>query len=236
MVIELKRFSVPLTIRQLPAALRDSSSIESESLGMSADFDEVQSVFETFHSEHGDEATERVRARLDWELAVPLHKALTGLSRRNATDMQFWHWLCICQFQDIVWYRWYGHMPTDFSGVISTSLAERFAGSSTLHGISRNTFARLWWCAESLHSNEDGYDLVRIALSSQDFFQAIFERKFSLCVPVAKACLMTLEDHSEDDRREATKELNHYFTTIVAEALSEQDVVRNLLNKYIRQS
>lgn len=233
MTVELHRLTIPLTtIRQLAAVLRDSSYIESEALGLEADFSEVQDVFDGFYSAN-PEASSVERARLDRELAAPLHRALAGMSRRNATDMQFWHWLCVCQFQDIVWYRWYGRIPTDFSGIISPSLAERFLGAPTLHGVSRNAFARLWWCAEALYSEEEGYELVHIALSSQDFFQAIFEREFGLYIPAARACVQVLKDSSEDERREATKELNHYFTTIVAEALNEEDIIHNLLGKYL---
>lgn len=232
MTVELRRLTIPLTtIRQLAAVMQDPSHIESEPLGTVADFGEVRSVFDRFHNDNA-EASSVVRAKLDRELAAPLHRALTGLSRRDATDMQFWRWLCVCQFQDVVWYRYYGHMPVDFSGTISPSLAERFLGSPTLRGVSRNALARLWWCAEALYTEEDKYDLVNIALSRQELFQGIFERMFGLYIPAARACLRVLNNSSEDEIRQATKELNHYFTTIVAEALSEEDIIHNLLNKY----
>ncbi len=235
MTVELRRLAIPLTtIRQLAAVLQNPDHIESESLGFAADLCEVWDGFDRFYGAI-PEATSLERAQLDRALAVPLHRALKGLSRRKATDMRFWHWLCISQFQNIVWYRWYGRIPADFSGIISPSLAERFLGAPTLHGVSRNTFARLWWCAEALYSEADGYDLVDIALSSQDFFQAIFERKLGLCVPAARACVRALGNCSDAERRRATKELNHYFTTIVAEALTEEEMIDNLLGKYLRQ-
>ena len=233
MTVELRRFSIPLTIRQLAVALDDPTNIETESPGITADFDEVKTVFKDFRTANAG-ASSPERAKLDRELAVPLHKALAHLTRRAATDMHMWHWLCICEFKDMVWYRWYGHIPTDLSSIISPSIAERFLGTPTLHGISRNALARLWWCVESLYSESDEYDLVNIALSSQDFFQAVFERKFCLYLPAAKAYLRTLQSASEDDRRAAARELNHYFTTIAAEALSEEDIIQKLLNKYIK--
>lgn len=233
MTVELRRFTIPLTIRQLAVALQDSSDIETEPLGIIADFDEVKTVFENFHSKNTN-ASSVERAKLDRELAAPLHKALAHLAGRIATDMHMWHWLCVCEFKDIVWYRWYGRVPTDLSGIISPALAERFLGTPTLHGISRNALARLWWCVETLYSESDKYDLVDIALGSQDFFQAVFEREFCLYVPAAKACLRALRNASEDERREAARELNHYFTTIAAEALSEKDIIQKLLGKYIK--
>ena len=75
---------------------------------------------------------------------------------------------------------------------------------------------------------------MNVALSSQDFFQAVFDRGFSLYVPAAKAYLRTLRNASDDERREAARELNHYFTTIKAEALSEEEIAQELLNKYIK--
>lgn len=235
MTVELRRLTIPLTtIRQLAAVLQDPDHIESESLGFAVDLCEVRAKFDRFYSTN-PEATSLERAQLDRELAMPLHRALTGLSRRKATDMRFWHWLCTSQFQHIVWYRWYGRIPTDFSGIISPSLAERFLGAPTLHGVSRNTFARLWWCAEALHSEADGYDLVAMALSSQDLFQGIFERKLGLYVPAARACVRALGNCSDAARRRATKELNHYFTTIAAEALTEEEIVSSLLGKYVKE-
>ena len=233
MTVELRRFSIPLTIRQLAVALEDSSNIETESLGIVADFKEVKTAFKDFRTANAG-ASSSERAKLDRELAMPLHKALAHLTRRASTDMHMWHWLCICEFKDVVWYRWYGNVPTDLSSTISTSLAERFLGTPTLHGISRNALARLWWCVESLYSESDGYELVNLALGNQDFFQAVFERGFSLYIPAARACLRTLRNASEDERREAVRELNHYFTTITAEALSEEDISQKLLSKYIK--
>jgi len=242
MIVELHRLKIPLrTIRHLAEVMEDSSRIESESLDITADFSEVRDVFGRFYSAN-PQASSVIRAKLDRELAMPLHRSLLGLSRRKATDMQFWQWLCVCEFKDIVWYRWYGRIPTTFSGIITPPLAERFLGAPTLHGVSRNTFARLWWCAEPLYSEEDGYDLVHIALSRQDFFNQMFERLFCLYIPAARAFVRVFRDSSqdeireaakEDEIREAAKELDHYFTTIVAEALNEEDIIHNLLSKYL---
>jgi hypothetical protein len=233
MTVELRRFAIPITIRQLAVVLTDSNSIETESLGIPVDFDEVKTVFENFRDANPN-APLIVRAKLDRELAVPLHKALTHLTRRNATDMHMWHWLCTCELKDIVWYRWYGRIPTDPGEIISPSLAERFLGTPSLRGISHNALGRLWWCVETLYNESDEYDLVDVALSSQDFFTQMFDRKFSLYIPAGKAYIRTLRNASEDERRKAARELNHYFTTIAAEALSEEDITQKLLGEYIK--
>ena len=95
MTVELRRFSIPLTIRQLAVALDDPTNIETESPGITADFDEVKTVFKDFRTANAG-ASSPERAKLDRELAVPLHKALAHLTRRAATDMHMWHWLCNC--------------------------------------------------------------------------------------------------------------------------------------------
>lgn len=235
MTTELRRFVVPLTVSQLGSALANPTRFETEPVGIIVDLDQVRNVFDAFARQNVT-ASSLERAQLDRLLAVPLHTALTDLSRRSATDMHMWHWLCVSEFRDFVWYRWYGRIPQDLAGIISPSLAERFLGAPTLHGISRNALARLWWCAESLYSDADGYDLACVALASQDFFQGIFEREFGLYLPAAKACVRVLRDSSEDERREATKVLNHYFTTVAAEALSENQIVHDLLSRYVRQA
>jgi uncharacterized protein YdaU (DUF1376 family) len=96
--------------------------------------------------------------------------------------------------------------------------------------------ARLWWCVESLASESGEYDLVNTALSSQDLFLQLFDRAFSLYVPAAKAYLRTLQNASQDEWRDAARELDHYFTTIAAEGLNEEDITRELLSKYVEQS
>lgn len=232
MITELRRFTAPIMISQLAQAFVTSERFETESIGLSVDFDEARSVFEAFVRQYPNPSPQE-RASLDRMMAVPLHNAMRQLNRRTATDMHLWHWLCTTVFRDFVWYRWYGRIPNDFAMTVSPALAERFLGAPTLRGISRNALARLWWCAESLDSNSEGYDLVQIALSKQDFFQAVFEREFGLCLPVAKACLRALKDCTEDERREATKNLNHYFTTVAAETLSEPQVIGDLLKNYV---
>lgn len=219
MSTELRRYAEPCSVRDLPRLLADPTAAPSEPLGLTRDFQQVRAVFQRLLEEKpGDD-----RAAWDAELVEPLHRALRGLSYRVAADMRFWHWMCIAQFQDLVWHRWYGGVP-DPLPEIRPALAGRFLGSPTLHGVSRNALARLWWCAESLYSDAEGYSLARQALAKQDLFQAIFERKFGLYPPAVRACLRKFRDAGEEAWREGTRRLNHYLTTIVAEALSEEEI------------
>jgi hypothetical protein len=138
--------------------------------------------------------------------------------------MRFWHWLCIFVFPDFVWYRWYGQLPQDPAAVLTSPMTERFLGTSSLNGVSRNSLARLYWCAAALHTEEDGYRYVIDALTKQDLFQAIFERKFGLYQPAAKACLEEMVQASEQEWRVGVRRLNHYLTTSVVEILSKEEV------------
>jgi len=94
--------------------------------------------------------------------------------------------------------------------------------------VSRNALARLYWCATALWGEAEGYKWVRAALTNQDFFQGIFERKLGLCRPAAVAALKELSKKDEGTRRTALVRLNHYATTIALETLSEEGVAELL--------
>jgi hypothetical protein len=216
----LRRYVRLIKDDELPHLLLLPTHVESEAIGVTADLSKVATILKAAPRKNDSE-----RASWDSAFAEPLHQALK-LPRRVASDMKFWHWLTISVLSDLVWIRWNGSVPSDVAATLSTkpSLAERFLGSATLRGVSRNALARLWWCADALYSKGDGYQLVREALSKQDLFQAIFERQFGLYPAAARACLKTLSNKSEGEWREATRKLNHYLTTIVVESLTEEQV------------
>jgi hypothetical protein len=154
---------------------------------------------------------------LDKALVEPIHLALRGMSRRQGADMRMWHWMASVRFRDFVWRRWGG---TEGS-VLSDSIAPRFLGGPSLGGVSRNTFARLYWLAEHLGGD---YAEARAVLGRQDMFQAIFERTFGLYPPAVQACLRKFRGRSEDDVRSATKWLNYVASTTVLEALDASEI------------
>jgi hypothetical protein len=226
---ELGRYVRRIDAVELPNLLANPALVHSEPVSLNVDFSAVKDVLVSAGSENSGGVGQ---ASLDTQLVEPLHRAMPSLSHRAATDMRFWHWLCIVVLPDVVWYRWHGGIPDSPADVLTENpaMAERFLGASTLRGMSRNALARLWWCAETLYSEQDGYDLARQALTRQDLFQAIFERQFGLYPPAALACLRRFGNGkvSEREWREGTRRLNHYLTTIVVEALSEEDILRLL--------
>jgi Family of unknown function (DUF6339) len=224
--MELYRYIRRIGSADLSELLANPSLVNSEPVNMIADFSTVKEVLASACS---DDTGRIDLASLDGHLAEPLHQAMPELPHRLATDMRFWHWLCIAGLPDVVWCRWYGRVPDSPADVLAgnPSMVERFLGAGTLRGTSRNALARLWWCAESLCSGQNGYGLARQALARQDLFQAIFERQFGLYPPAARACLRRFGNSgvSEREWRDGTRRLNHYLTTIVLEALSEDEIM-----------
>jgi hypothetical protein len=149
--------------------------------------------------------------------------------------MRVWHWIAASQFPDLVWRRWRGAgtpHPSELEAALSPSIVRRFAGASSLSGVSRNTFARLWWTA---HQLEGDYDLARFAVSRQDMFQAVFERLFGLYGPAAAASLGRFRGRSEDEIRDAARWLNYAASTTLLEALNQDDI-KELLDTVLAPS
>lgn len=235
MSTELKRYTRPIDRQELGKVMAEQAPVETEPAGVgTAEFAPVREVlYELLKRPH---ESNRQRAAWDRELVEPLHRAMPGLTRRVAADMRFWHWLCIDELNDLVWYRWHGSVPDVPPDVLEgrEGLAGRFVGTSSLGGISRNALARLWWCAESLRSEFDGYEAARDALLNQDLFQAIFERRLGLYPPLARAILDRFKGATQAEFRLPVKRLNNYATTFVLETLSEDDL-GNMLDELRRE-
>lgn len=162
-------------------------------------------------------------AQLDTELVEPVHRVIT-ITRREAADPRTWQWLCVGAFPDVVWRRWARtppRTPREIRDLLTPGLQGRFLAQASLNGVSRNTFARLWWTAEQLEAD---YDLARRAFARQDMFQAVFERLFGLWPAAARACLAQFEGRSEDEIRSAAKWLQQSASTLVLEGLSEAQI------------
>ena len=227
MSLKLERYVRPVRGGELARVLADPASVEAEPTGSEGDLSGVRGVFEGVLEEHPQWRSGE-RAVLDRALVEPLHKALSHLTPRQASDMGFWQWLCIVGLPDVVSWRWYGAATAPGEALERPALAERFLGAGTLRGVSRNALSRLWWCARSLHSRDDGYRLAHEVLAKQDLFQAIFERDFGLYPPAARACVRHFADASEGEWRRGTLRLNHLLTTVALETLSEDDVLELL--------
>ena len=214
--MELQLFVQPLTPDALPAVLSGNVIEHSEALGLSVDLTASLAAAE---GRGGREVRE-----WDTELATALHRDLMELSNRDALDMRFWHWMCTIPFRAYVQARWASRGEE-----VSAVDASRYLGTPSLRGVSRNALARLLLAVRALWSTEDGYRWVEMAFENQDRFQGIFERRLGLHRPAAKACLVKLKGVPESVHREALRRLDHILTTVVVEAL-DQDEVEQLLD------
>lgn len=225
--LQIMRLASPLRATELPAVLSPGARLEAVPTGNAVQWDEVEQILEEISNVTAVSAPRFQPSDLDQRMASALHRALRPLTRRDAADMRLWHWLCVGPLQDFVWVRWHGSKPGDIGAALTTGMIDRFLGSQSLRGVSRNALARLWWCVDALQGT-DGDRLAQVVLGNQDFFVNLFERRFSICRPVARGFVRALEHSEESERREASKLLNHLLTTIVAETLTEEQVVRLL--------
>lgn len=210
----IRRYSKPLTAAGLAAALKGDEQ-PSEALSTTIPLNSVTTAIESVGDVRGSE--------IDGRLIAPLHRGMSALTLREAADMRVWQWLTV-KFQAVVWRRWPKyHEQWEETGELTGEAVSRFLGRSSLNGVSRNTLARLWWTAEQM-SDGDDYSLARDAVENQDRFQAIFERRFGLYTPAARACLESFRNLSEGETRSAARWLQQCLTTTVLEHLSEAEI------------
>lgn len=213
MAESVRRYSKPLTPSDLAATLKGNQQ-PAEDLATPVRLDAVAAAIDSIGDTRG--------AEIDAKLIEPLHRALP-LSLREAADMRVWHWLTV-RFPEIVWHRWPKyHQQWQETEELPGEAVSRFLGRSSLNGVSRNTLARLWWTAEQMNEHSD-YSLARDAVRSQDRFQAIFERRFGLYPPAARACLKSFRNLSESEVRDAARWLQQCLSTTVLEHLSEAEI------------
>jgi hypothetical protein len=217
----LRRFSSPLLRERLGDVL-EGVRLETEELpsGVSA---------EPLREAVAGVPEELVGPDIDRALIEPLHRALEGITRREAADMRVWHYVAAVEFPQVVWRRWKRRVPSseELRDQLDRAMYAHFAGRSTLNGVSRNTFARLWWLAEST-ATDGNYERARQALERQDMFVAAFERLTGLSGPARDAYLDRMPGRSEDEGRQAAKWLAQAAVTTVLDSLSKDQVAEIL--------
>jgi Family of unknown function (DUF6339) len=93
-------------------------------------------AFERILTGLGDSPTRDERAETDGRLAAVLHRALDGITIREASDPDFWAYLACSGCAQYVRWRW--------DTPVANTLWIRYAGN-----IRRNALSRLWWWAET---------------------------------------------------------------------------------------
>lgn len=223
-MIDLLRYEREVHPEQVSELLSDPSAVQVTSVGGTIDPDIMNEIADQFAN-----TPYRQRTAMDSKIVRLFHQSMPKLPRRTTTDMRFWHWLCLVPFKKFVVVRWLKTSNFDIPESMPLSRASRFVGTRSLHGVSRNALARIWWCAETLRDGDD-YSLAEKAISNQDFFQQSFERKFGLNKLVAKAYFEELSDASKDQRRIVGRKLNHFFTT-TSGAYADEEITKSLIHK-----
>jgi hypothetical protein len=215
----LRRFDEPLTRRSLIAVL-EGQELESSALKGKSDLGILDRALEELDPK-------LAASKMDEVLVEPVHRAI-GISLRQASDMRIWHWLTSSAYPHVVWKRW---RPEGVPGsdqidevLANAELLKRFLGVSSMAGLGRNTFARLWWTGERLKEG-NSYDLARKALLNQDRFVQTSERFFGAYPPALKACIKAMPDSgNEDENRAAAKWLQQVLSTTALEVLGEDEI------------
>jgi len=173
---------------------------------------------------------------LDRKLIRPVHQQLAGLSRREAAQPYVWEWLCVTCFPEITWRRWSAtDYPTSHDEIRALLSEDKrpFNGMNThylarpsLQSLGRNTFARLWWAAETLDGD---YDLAEKAVKAQ-LYVDVFERRIGLSTPLAIACVRTLADEPDQVIKDTVRRLQERAKTTRLECL-DNDALSKLLSE-----
>ena len=180
------------------------------------DLADLDNVIATGITSHGPYDTS-----VDKAIAKGLHAALP-VSRRLAADRRMWAWLGYSRHPDFVAHRW---APTGTHGLRTP---DRFVG-----GAVRQTFARLWWAVELTKAYDGSYDLTDRLLNLrgfQDVNEAVFGRAFCQYPPAIKAFIEVVGDKPEKIVRRVAKEFGYLTTTLVLEAMDEDEITDELEN------
>ncbi|MFC2076819.1 DUF6339 family protein [candidate division KSB1 bacterium] len=223
----LHRYVYPLTVSNVAAVIKDTGSISTEAMGIKVNFNKFRVKFKSLCGDGKSVLSDSHRAKWDQYLAEILYGCMSEVPLQIAYDMRLWHWLCTVELSDFVWSRWFGQIPDQPAKVILDTprgFRERFVGSPTLHGVSRNALARLYWCARALYNKQEKHKYVRKAFQKQDLFQAIFERRLGLHTPAVRACLDVYLTEPEDVFRKGLKRLDHHLTTHALESMNIKDI------------
>lgn len=153
----------------------------------------------------------RLQPEDDSEMASAVRRALP-LDPGQAADPSVWWWLALCRYPDIARARW-----ADASGDVK---AERMLG-----GVGRNAFARLWWGAEMVRDHSERLPLL---FRNQDLFEAVIGRKLGRHQHALAVILERLSDKPGRLARETIRDLRQLLSTVVLEALSEEQLATEI--------
>jgi hypothetical protein len=221
MTEEILRFSREITSDELADVLSGTVSVPTEKTGVVADLaavnKEIQKIIRS----------KAPRTGYDTGLVEPLHRALKNLPQSLKLDVRMWQWMAIKRFPQFVWARWNGEQPKDIRAALARhGIPARFLGNrSSLRGRHRNALSRLFFAAETLYDQSDGYKLAGSAFQMQDRHTSLFEREMGLLPAAAKAFIRLTAGMNSKQIQRTGKRLNHIGSTIVFEFMGEKELV-----------
>jgi hypothetical protein len=157
--------------------------------------------------------TERVGS--DGEMAASLHKTLTGLTRREASDPDLWAYLCCFGCPQYVRWRWTTNKPS--------AMWVRYAGN-----IRRNALARLWWWAEVTHDSSKAtsdarrYVITRDVQNRQSLMLYFGDCAFSGHPLLARVLCNLQADQSvnDDDQKKLCRSVNRLARVVCLDGVN----------------
>lgn len=190
----------------------------SESLGdFELDFDRAVNIRAL------DEAMDTFRGRDlrpadDAPMALAVRTALP-LTAREAAERNVWWWLTLRRHPEIVRRRW---TKKSESGDATFS-RERMLGQ-----VNRNAFARLWWGAEMVQTLPNPSEYTQLMFKNQDLFEAVIGRSLGRYPLALQVILDELSPLQGKEARELVRDLRFLLSTLVLEALSPEDLRKEL--------
>src|ERR1051326_435068 len=132
----------------------------------------TKDAFDAVIRDSDEPPSKQQRVGSDGIMAAAIHKALDGITRREASDPDLWAYLATFGCPRYVRWRWTTQIPS--------ALWTRYAGN-----IRRNALSRLWWWAEITHdaskplTDPSRYAVTRDVEDRQTFMLWLVDCAFS---------------------------------------------------------
>lgn len=155
--------------------------------------------------------------------AASIHRCLR-LTRREAAEMRFWHYLSLVKLPDYISWRY-------FDPQSGKTNKHRFVGY-----LDDNALSRLWWFAELTinQANDDPYERTKRTSQSLEFVKGIVENLLGGNRPLVDAMSDLLFDGASRPTDALVKRMfvrtNAMLVSVAIDALSD-DEVRNIIRQ-----
>jgi hypothetical protein len=201
------------------------------SLNSDAGVEKINDAFKRVNGTAGDPPSRAERVGSDGEVAIAIHKALTGISPRQACDADLWAYLATFGCPQYVRWRWLTNKP----GALWT----RLAGN-----IRRNALSRLWWWAEITHdptkalSDPQRYAITKNVRDRQSLMLWFVDCAFSGHLHIVRGLSAIQQTHSLDDdsQKKLCRSVNRLARVVCLDSLQRADEVEKWCDRAHRLS